>query len=306
MLRRTAFVIMIALVAILITPASNTAAQATAPERRLKISPLRTELSITPGTAYMGTVRIENTGTTPLYVELSTEAFNVLGETYDYTFDPSAKATEWVHFSSKTLEIEPEAVVPIKYVINVPLGTEPGGVYLSLFAASIPLAGSSIESTDRVGSLLYITVPGDITKDGSLVAFSSPFLGTSAVNWSATVRNAGSVHFNANYTTRLKTLWGSPVSENAGDSLIMPRSVRLVQDSQPEPAIMGLYLLSYEVGLGDNGSAIGTRAFLYLPVGQVSALLALITACILFVSLGKDHRKQRKHRKQSKEKKMSD
>ncbi len=272
----------------------HTASAETAPARRLKIYPLRAEVSIKPGTAYTGSFTLENTGTEPLSVQLSAEEFNVTDEAYDYVFKPQSNVNEWVHFATSSIELAPKVKYPVNYVVNVPIGTEPGGVYLSLFGASIPNPDSSIESVDRVGSLLYITVPGDITKTGTLLSFSSPLLGIGDTPWSATLRNSGTAHFSTDYSVSLQTLWGTTISKEESSSLILPRSVRLLQGSLQPPTWLGLYVTHYDIPLGDNGNAIGTRPYLYLPLNQTLPLLTLIAGIIIFISATRSHHKKRK------------
>lgn len=287
-------VVSFSLIAALVAHPQTASAQ-NAPDRRLKIYPLRTELSIKAGTAYKGTFTLENTGSKPLTVELSSEEFDVVDETYDYLFLPDSSISEWVYFGTTTVELAPKAKYSVGYVVNVPIGTEPGGAYISLFGASLPNQDSSIESVDRVGSLLYITVPGDISKTGSLLSFSSPFIGFSETPWSATLRNSGTAHFNSEYRVETKTLWGTPVSSQESTSLILPRSVRLIQGSLPQPTWLGLYTVNYSIPLGDNGTAVGSRPYLFLPPAQVLALLALIAASVLFIRTHRARAKSKKH-----------
>lgn len=287
-------VVSFSLIAALVAHPQTASAQ-NAPDRRLKIYPLRTELSIKAGTAYKGTFTLENTGSKPLTVELSSEEFDVVDETYDYLFLPDSSISEWVYFGTTTVELAPKAKYSVGYVVNIPIGTEPGGAYISLFGASLPNQDSSIESVDRVGSLLYITVPGDITKTGSLLSFSSPFIGFSETPWSATLRNSGTAHFNSEYRVETKTLWGTPVSSQESTSLILPRSVRLIQGSLPQPTWLGLYTVNYSIPLGENGTAVGSRPYLFLPPAQVLALLSLIAASVLFIRTHRARAKSKKH-----------
>lgn len=279
----------------------HTASADTTPARRLKIYPLRAEISIKPGTAYTGSFTLQNTGTEPLSVQLSAEEFNVTDESYDYVFKPESTINKWVHFATSSIELEPNVKYPVNYVINVPIGTEPGGVYLSLFGASIPNPDASIESVDRVGSLLYVTIPGDITKTGTLLSFSSPLLGIGDMPWSATLRNSGTAHFTTDYSVSLQTLWGTTVSKEESSSLILPRSVRLLQGSLEPPTWLGLYVTHFNIPLGDNGNAVGTRPYLYLPLNQTLPLITLIVGIAIFISTTKTRHKKKKQATAAKE-----
>lgn len=279
---------------------THAAATPSAPERRLQVSPVRTELNITPSTAHSGIVKFKNTGTEKLSVQLSAEAFSVNNETYDYTFEPSSDISNWVHFSSDLIDIEPGQIRPVQYAINVPIDAEPGGAYISLFGASLPSSDEgSIQSTERVGSLLYITVTGDVTKTGSLLGFSSPFAGFGETPWSARIHNTGSAHFIGDYTVSTKTLWGTTISEQSDAPLVMPNTIRLIQGALEPPQWLGVYIIHYNIALGDNGKAVGTRPYLYLPITQVTALIALVLAATLFLQAASKNRKENKKAKKS-------
>lgn len=261
----------------------SASAQAASPQRRLQISPLRNEIPIRPGTVYSGLVTIKNTGLEQLSVHMSAEQFSVSNNTYDYTFNPEAQSTSWVHFPVANFVIEAGQAEEVKYAINIPASAEPGGVYLSLFAATSPSQNSgSIASTDRVGSLLYITVLGSISQTGSLLQFSSSLLGMNEPRWSATVHNTGTAHFTSEYSVKLETLWGTEISNHTGSALLLPNTIRLLQGTATKPQWLGLYVVRYNIPIGDNGIAAGTRPFIYLPLPQVAVLIALIASISIF------------------------
>lgn len=269
------------------------------PPQRVAISPLRQEIEIKQGTRYTGTLQLKNTGAESIKVDMSAEAFQVKNTTYDYTFLPNSPINSWVHFSVSTITIDPGVEYPVHFVINVPLNAEPGGAYISLFASSQSDSSTGINSVSRVGSLLYITLPGDTTQTGSLIAFSSPFIGTAEPTWSATIHNSGNLHFQSDTTVGLTTLWGSTVSNTATTSLILPSSIRLFEGTTQSPTWLGLYVLHYDISLGDNGHAIGTRPYLYVPIGQVVVLFILCTSALLFIRTWRSHRKTTRTKKSS-------
>jgi hypothetical protein len=269
----------------------NTTSQTGLPAQRVAISPLRQEIEIKQGTRYTGTIQLKNTGAQSIKVDLSAEAFQVKDTNYDYTFLPNSPINSWVHFNVSTITIDPGGIYPVHFVINVPLNAEPGGAYISLFASSQSDSSAGIASVNRVGSLLYLTLPGATTRIGSLINFSSPYIGTSEPTWSATIHNSGNLHFQSNTTVSLKTLWGSTVSETPTTSLILPSSIRLLEGTAQSPTWLGLYVLQYDISLGDNGHAVGTRPYLYAPIGQVVVLLILCISALLFMRTWRARRK---------------
>ena len=263
----------------------STAMAETTPERRLLVSPVRNELTVDAGSAYKGALTLKNTGTTPLVVNLSAEEFNVTNETYDYSFMPKSLVNEWVHFAQPSVTLSANETFIAQYLISIPLGAEPGGTYISLFASAQPSGNTGITSTDRVGSLIYLTINGDITKKGELLTLNSPFITTGTIQWSATIRNGGTAHFRSEYHVQLRTLWNKEVATTKESRLILPASVRLIQGEVAHPKWLGLYRIQYTIPLGDNGTIERSYFIAYLPPIQtipVVAFIALLIVAIIY------------------------
>ena len=267
----------IGLCVIINTPA---AAQAV-PERRLKVSPVRSEIVVQAGSVYKGTIKLENSGKSSLTVTLDVEAFNIVNQQYDYVFLPKSPINDWVHFAQDVVVIDPGQSYIANYSISVPNGTEPGGKYISLFASAQPSGIGGINTVNRVGSLLYITVPGAITKTGTLLLLKSPLVGVDVINWSAAIQNAGTTHFRSHYTVSLSTLWNTPVAESSDSSLILPASVRLLSGVIPHPSVMGVYNVTYSFELGDKPNNIQTKLLIYLPLTQVLPTIGGLIVIVL-------------------------
>ena len=246
------------------------------PERRLLITPLRNELVIDAGTAYRGTVALRNTGTSSLTINLDAQAFDVINQNYDYIFKPKSPVNDWVNFAQPSIVLNAGQSYIVNYLISVPIGAEPGGKYISIFASAQPSTADGITSVDRVGSLIYLTVPGAITKTGQLLSLRSPFITTDQISWSATIRNSGTAHFRNYYEARLTTLWNTDVTTTQNSALIIPASVRLVQETINHPKLLGLYKVHYTFSLGDTPSVEKTTIVVYLPLLQVIPIIGFI------------------------------
>jgi hypothetical protein len=280
-------VISMVLAVIFFAISSSVSAHATAqPERSLGISPLRSELTISPGTSFDGKITLNNSGKTAVTVTMNTEAFSVTDEAYDYSFDSSGKGVDWVTFSSNTVSIDPGKSTTLSYKVAVPIDSEPGGRYLSLFASSSPSATiTGVTSVNRVASLLYITVAGDIARTGKVLTFNSPVLTFGEPTWTATIQNSGSAHFHSLYNVNVKYLFGgSTLTSAQGDSLILPSSVRLLSQTIPHPDWLGIYRLDYTIGLGDSPAQRETRYILYLPPVQSLLIIGILIGIFLLRS----------------------
>lgn len=279
-----------------ITTFSDSVSAVSTPNRSLSISPLRREVDIPAGTSYTNSIAIKNSGKNELVINLNAEVFSVTNQAYDYAFDATNDTAKWVRFSPNSFALQPGEQQRVDYVVSVPIGAEPGGRYISLFASSRPASDSSgIAAVERLASLLYITVPGDITRTGSVLSLRSPLVVFSRSSWSVSVKNSGSTHFRSVYDMTIHSLFGSTISSSNADALILPSSIRLISGDIPQPTWIGIYKLDFAIGLGDTPAYRETRWILNAPPLQL-----LLVSCgigglaLLLLAWRKNHRQKQK------------
>jgi len=259
----------------------------------LKISPVRQELNIEPGTSRDGKLVVSNLSDTSMTVALSAEEFSVINQQYDYAFTVESDVTKWVSFDYSEITLAASQSQEINYSVDVPLSAEPGGRYISIFASTeSSLSKSGIKSKQRVASLLYVTVLGGVSRSGNLISLSSPWLVFKGGEWSASLQNTGTTHYISRYNANIVSIINNKtISSISGETMILPGTVRLVTDALPPLSWPGLYKVVYEIGLGDTPAAHETRYVLYLPPILVVSIGAILV--ILAVALSR----RRKHKK---------
>lgn len=233
----------------------------------LTLSPLRSELEIAPGTSVDGVLTITNSSKNSMAVDLNAEAFSVINQQYDYAFTEESNVIKWVSFENPEINLVAGQIQKVKFTVGVPLSAEPGGRYISLFASTdTGKTTDGLSSRQRIASLLYITVSGDVTREGHLVSLSSPWLVGDRANWSVALQNRGSTHYRSRYNVAIKNIINnSVVATSQGEALILPGTVRSVVDTLPLPQWPGIYKAEFTIGLGDNPAMIVTRYILYIP-----------------------------------------
>lgn len=250
----------------------------------LTISPLRREDGVSAGFVSSGSLLITNNNVEARQIDLSAESFNVTNQAYDYLFKVGTPETTWVTFDQTSLSLGKDESATVNYQVSVPIGTEPGGYYLALFALNRPLSTvSGISPTERVASLLYLTVLGDASREGKFVQLNSPVIVFNQADWSATLQNSGTLHYRSTYTASVRSVFNQELTVKEDSRLILPNSVRLVEDSLILPPILGLYKVVYTISLGDSPSYQETRWFLYLPPIQTGLILLIIVALIFLL-----------------------
>jgi len=266
-----------------IPEASAQVKPAVAKLKGLTLSPLRSELEIAQGTLLDGTLIVTNSTDKVMTVSLSAEEFNVTNQQYDYAFTAESDVTKWVNFSSTKVDLAAGESQTISFAVGVPLTAEPGGRYISLFASTdAAIQDGGVSSRQRIASLLYVTVTGDVSRAGHLVSLSSPWAVGGNSRWSIAVQNTGTTHFRSRYNVKVQNVVGHAfVASMTGDALILPGTVRAVSDILPLPQLPGLYKYLYTIGLGDTPATVETRYVLYMPP---VAIVVVVTAIILLVS----------------------
>jgi hypothetical protein len=251
----------------------------------ITVSPLRSEIQIQPSTSYTLALTIKNSGSSAAMVTLDAEKFKVTDEKYDYSFSTTSQINSWVSFSKNSFNLQPGISQLIQATISVPVTAESGGDYISLFATSQPInsASNTISTSERVGSLLYITITGPSTSNGSLVSLTLPFLSLRTPDWNATIHNGGTAHFRSAYSLKLSTLFGQSLGTTQSSSLILPNTIRLVTGSLPTVSWIGIYKADFTIGLGDNPTKHITRYIAIVPPLQAIALLVIIVWTIFII-----------------------
>lgn len=271
----------------------SSALTANIPVKGLTVSPLRTELTIDPGTSQDKTLTLSNTNNHPIVVHLSTEEFSVINQQYDYAFNVETQLIKWVTFTPDMLNLAVGETKTVTFRISVPLSAEPGGRYLSLFATTD--AGSvtdGITSRQRIASLVYATVNGDVSRSGHLVSLNTPWITTGPSTWSAALQNTGTTHYSSRYNIVVRPLYGSDEITGAnGSALILPGTIRLISDTLPLPQLPGIYKIVFTIGLGDTPAQVETKYIVYLPP---VAIIMLLFGLILVGSLVSEYRSRKK------------
>ena len=290
------FVVLVFMIGVCLLYFQPTYAESAVDLKGLTLSPLRTELEISPGTSLDGVLTVKNSTDKPMTVSLTAEEFSVINQQYDYAFTAESNMAKWVRFTPIEVDLTVGETKDVKYSVGVPLSAEPGGRYISLFASTdTASSNSAVKSRQRVASLLYITVSGQVTRVGNLVSLSSPWLISGTSSWSAALRNYGTTHFRSRYNIQVLNLIGNDTAASSlGDDLILPGTVRSIYGDLALPKFPGIYKVIYTVGLGDSPAVVETRYILYMPW---YAAIFFIVLVILLVStiVRKVQRKRQKN-----------
>lgn len=269
-------------------------------DQGLVVKPLRQKIIQDPGSTTGGMLTLTNDSDQPLTVELTSENFGVINESYDYSFK-SDESSGWVRFVDPVVQLEPREKRKISYSLAVPVSATPGGYDIALMST---IKSKSFDSTaseyHRVASLLYLDVNGDAERKGSILTFDLPWL-TTGRNLEYTLRmaNQGNTHLEFDIRLNSSLFWGGNDKQDTTKTLTLPRSVRSLSGAIDIGLVPGIYSVKATYSPPQGNKQVLTKRVLYIPWTFTWSIILLI-AIIVFAGV---ERRKVFSKKQSKPKK---
>lgn len=287
--RYTKRIVMMAIcMAVVACVGTHTASAAT--NKDLSIAPLRAEKIVNAGTSAEGKFKVTNDTESPMVVNLTIKQFSVQDYTYNYTFrDPENK---WLLLSDKRVELQPGASKEIDYKVVVPVGAAPGGYYFSMIAGTTVSKGQAFPVTMQVGTLLYLTVDGEITKQAELGESHVPSIVVGRnIPYQFDVRGTGNTHFIAELFAQIGG------KQSSQERVVLPNTTRRVEGSVDAPLLPGVYSVTYgyETDFTDE-PVTRTAHVVFVPLWSI---LALIMVAIFAGSLPIQHYRRKRQKANS-------
>lgn len=278
-------------------PLVSAAEPTNANEENILLSPTKKRYEMKAGESKQDSMKVVNDGPRPISFIVYARPYSVINENYDPNYDSNSKnadAYKWIQFDTASYELEPGQSADISYTVRVPQNAAPGGHYGVLFAetqvTSQP-SGTSIVQKKRVGSIMYITVDGDVTTSGKLIGGTVPFFQTKApISIKQRVQNNGNTDFVVNSTTNVSDIFGGVKFKNQKESAVLPETTRAIDNDWINPAWIGLYKVEQTVSFLSTSKTM-TNYVLFVPVWVYLTLALLIGARVLYAVA---HRKRKK------------
>jgi hypothetical protein len=230
------------------------------------VGPGRTEIELRPGETVVQEItvtnRISNNRTFKLEVEDisgsddSSKSVMLAGEEHgpysirDYISFPE---------DSFTLALGERARIPI--TITIPRDVEPGGYYGSVLVSTERTSDSTLENVPRspiiarVGSLFFLTVPGETNIEGKTLNISlindKWWYEKGPVQLGILYENTGSLHVNPYGELSVKNMFGEEVGfVELEPWFVLPTSLRLREITWDREFLLGRYTVTAKVNRG--------------------------------------------------------
>ncbi len=170
------------------------------------VKPLRTELTIDPGSQGTATLTIINSEDRQLTVRPEIQVYTRNDKSgypveTDLSADDPRNIASWITFGAETLELGPNSTKEVIFTVTVPENAEPGGRYAALtYSPIIDESSGGVQIQTRVASLILITVTGEQRFGGQLTEFGiaeGKMYSDQPVQLAVGFENQGNVHVKA-------------------------------------------------------------------------------------------------------------
>jgi len=202
-------------------------------------------------------------------------------------------ASSWIQISPTELKLKPGETKSLVLTIIAPEDALAGGHYAMVLHSpqndvSIDQTGAAIQT--NVGSLVYITVPGDITQNASIKEFSAPkFSEYGPINFKTIITNLSDIHITPAGAINIYNTFGLKTSQiNLDNTNIFPSTSREFINTLDRRLMFGRYKAQINAAYGTAGQLLTATIFFWvIPYKLIALLLAIIIIIFLIVKLKK-------------------
>ncbi len=197
------------------------------------ITPVRFEISSDPGQIVSGEMIVMNEQDEIKTLYSSFDNFEARGENGTPTFVPAAEGLgTWISTdASITLNPRESKVVP--FTINVPSSAEAGGHFAAVFWSSNPNEPGQVSIGAKIGTLVLLTVSGEITEEGKVMDFSTKDgqkkFDALPVGFTYRFQNGGNDRIKPEGLLVVKNMFGmitKNIPANQVEGNVLPKSIR--------------------------------------------------------------------------------
>ena len=260
--------------------------------------PPRLEITINPGEVLTQQIKVRNDSTTSRTISSVAKDFIVTDDKgtpvqIEGDDDQSNRwaSSSWIQISPSSFTLEPKETKVLTVTIIAPDYPTSGGHYAMILHSpknevTLSETGSAIET--YVGTLVYITIPGDITENAQVKQFSAPaFSEFGPVDFKTIIANYSDIHIAPKGNISIHNWFGFPTATLALEDVnIFPSTSRQFLNTLDRRFLFGRYTAKLEAGYGSTGQAlVATLIFWVIPWRLIILVIAAIAIGIVLASL---------------------
>lgn len=267
--------------------------------------PPRLELEALPGITLQETIKVRNESVSEMAFDIKAADFIVnnnqgtpiaVNETVSGLPAQAGRwsLASWIIASPKKILLPPQQTTTINLLISLPKNALPGGHYAMITYSPnteglMGIQGSGSAITQKVGTLVYLNVIGDVVEAANLKQFQAdqPFKDYGPTVITAEIENLGDIHLTPKGQLTITNLLGKTVfSGQLEEKNIFPFASRLYDWQFPGKYHLGRYQAKLEASAGSTQIPInGLIYFWIMPVKELAAAAVILIVIILLIIL---------------------
>ncbi|MCW1949436.1 MAG: hypothetical protein KIH89_003305 [Candidatus Shapirobacteria bacterium] len=195
-------------------------------------------------------------------------------------------ASSWIQISPSSITVKPGETKSLTITVLPPTNALPGGHYAAVIytpdSSSIGSAtGASVQT--NVGTLVYVTIPGDINQSATVQTFTAPkFSEFGPINFKATVKNSSDIHIQPAGSIVVSNWFGGQTAKLAiKETNIFPYTTRSFENTLDKKWLFGRYKATLNAFYGTAGGLMTATIFFWVIPWRLLILLAAAIGIIL-------------------------
>ena len=262
--------------------------------------PPRLEITVNPGEVKTAQLKVRNESSTLKTLTTTVSDFIVTDDTGTpiqlENIDESENrwaAGSWIQISPTVSQIKAGETKNLTITVLAPANATPGGHYAMVLhtpEANAVLDSSGAAIQTNVGTLVYITIPGDITENAQVKEFTAPkFSEFGPINFDTVIANFSDIHIAPIGSITIKNWFNRPTSSLPLEKInIFPYTSRTFQNTLNRKWLFGRYQAQFNAGYGTTGQALRATIFFWvIPWRLIILALTTTTIIIILVKLTK-------------------
>ncbi len=255
------------------------------------IFPAKLSLDVSKGSEYNGFIKVTNAGDSVVAVLPDVQDILPTSGASGFNYMPKAPGitslVDWVQISRKPFELKPNESKEVPFTIKVPSDASAGSRFAVLFFATGSSGGGQLNVSARTGTVILLTVPGDVKQTGEVLNFIlSKFVWSNQpIGFKFDFQNTGTVYFEPKGIITITNIFGKKIVEiPVAGQVVLPTGMRSIGAVWEKPGyLLGIYNVHLAVSVTGKGDIASKDARFYaLPLypslGALGVLLVLIVA----------------------------
>jgi len=263
---------------------------------KLVAIPPRLEVEVQPGEVAQKVIKVRNESDSEIGIQVKIYDFIVADDQgtpipVDEEISGRWAASTWTHISPTKFILKAGETKELDLIIITPEDAAPGGHYAVVFyqpiTGDLEVPGSASFVAPNVGTLLYLTVPGDITEEAFVRRMDIPkFSEFGPIKIITEIENLSDIHIKPLGVIRIYN-WFDRLSTTLklDEQNIFPGRSRVYENTWNRKWLFGRYKAKLEAGYGTQGNTLLAVAYFWVIPWRVIlvALLIIILITLLII-----------------------